>query len=149
MRVNGHPADIAPNKRPLNTTNPSIALKDGKPYIGWGTSGGDDQNQTMTQLFLDVVVFNMNPQQAVEQNRFGSRNFIATSSPYNYTEGGIRIHDGIDKEVIDALEAKGHKVRLVPWTAYMAAPCMVVIDDNGIIWGGADFRRDQGFALGW
>jgi len=149
MRVNGHPADIAPGKRPLNTTNPSIALKDGKPYIAWGTSGGDDQNQTMTQLFLDVVVFNMNPQQAVEQNRIGSKNFIATSSPYSGGEGAIRIHDGIEDEVIAALEAKGHKVALVPWTAYMANPCMIVRDDNGIMWGGGDFRRDQSIALGW
>ncbi|MCK4824111.1 gamma-glutamyltransferase [bacterium] len=103
----------------------------------------------MLQLFLDVFEFGMNPQQAVEQNRFGSRNFIATSSPYPHRKGQIRIHDGIEKEVIEALEAKGHEVVLLHWTAYMANPCMIVRDDNGIMWGGADFRRDQSYALGW
>lgn len=149
MRVNGHPADIAPGKMPLNSTNPAIAVKDGKPYMGWGTSGGDDQNQTMFQLFLNVHVFGMNPQQAIEQNRFGSKNFIATASPYKHQKGVIRIHDGIEKEVIEALEAKGHKVVLMDWTAYMASPVMIVRDDNGVMWGGADFRRDQSIAVGW
>lgn len=149
MRVDGNPADIAPGKRPMNTTNPSVCLKDGKPYMLWGTSGGDDQNQTMLQLFLNVYEFGMNPQQAVEQNRFGSQNFVATSSPYPHRKARIKIHDGIEKEVIEALEAKGHDVVLYPWTAYLANPCMIVRDDNGLMWGGADFRRDQSYALGW
>jgi gamma-glutamyltranspeptidase/glutathione hydrolase len=149
MRVPGHQQDVAPGKRPMNTTNPALALKNGKAYMAFGNSGGDDQCQTMLQLFLDINEFGMNPQEAVEQNRFGSQNFIATGSPYPYRKGQITIHDGIEKEVIEAVKAKGHKVVLIPWTNYMCNPCMIVRDENGIMWGGADFRRDESYAAGW
>jgi gamma-glutamyltranspeptidase/glutathione hydrolase len=149
MRVPGHQQDVEPGKRPMNTTNPALALKDGKPYIIFGTSGADDAAQVMTQIFLNVVQFGMNVQQAVEQNRFVSQNFIATGSPYPYLKGSMKIHDEIGTEVIEGLKAKGHKVGVLPWQAYMSAPMMILRDDNGVMWGGADFRRDEAYAAGW
>lgn len=150
VRIDGHPADIAPGKMPMNTTNPAVAVKDGKPYMAWGNSGGDDQNQTMFQMFLNVNVFGMNPQQAVEQSRIGSQNFYATSSPYRYRPGRLKIHDyGIEEDVFEALREKGHDLAVYDWTTYMALPTIIVRDDNGLMWGGADFRRDQAISVGW
>ena len=80
-----HPACLAPGKRPRLTPNPSIAMRDGKWIMPFGSPGNDVQPQAMLQVFLNMVVFDMTPQQAIEQPRFASSSFPGSSDPHNYT----------------------------------------------------------------
>ncbi len=70
--TSGHPNQIAPGKRPRITLTPTIAMKDGEPWLAFSTPGGDSQDQTLLQIFLNVVEFGMQPQDAVEAPRFNS-----------------------------------------------------------------------------
>ena len=72
---------LVPGKRTRHTVNPALALKNGKPYLAWNTPGGDNQPQAMLQAFLNVVVFGMNVQQAVEAATVTSSAFGAAMYP--------------------------------------------------------------------
>jgi len=61
-----HPAALAPGKRPRTTLSPTMALRDGEPYLAWGSPGGDQQDQWTTQFFLRHVHANMNLQEAID-----------------------------------------------------------------------------------
>jgi len=144
----GQPAEVAPGKRPMNTTNPGLALKNGKPYMTWTTPSGDSQCQTHLQMFLNIVEFGMDVQVAMDQPRFRSSNFIATSSPYPYDKGVIRPEENVGQEVLDALAAMGHKVD--PYDAWRCPGSMswIVRDEDDVMWAGGD-ARGEGYAAGW
>ena len=74
---------MAPGKRPRNTNSPLLVMKDGQPFMGLSTPGGDQQLQALLQVFLNVVVWGMSPEQALDQPRFGSYNFPGTGSEVN------------------------------------------------------------------
>ncbi|HVY56430.1 MAG TPA: gamma-glutamyltransferase family protein, partial [Xanthobacteraceae bacterium] len=73
----GHPAALAPGKRPRTTLSPSLALRDGEPYLAWGSPGGDQQDQWTTQFFLRHVHCNMNLQEAIDAPAWHSEHFPA------------------------------------------------------------------------
>ena len=75
-------------KRPRLTPNPAIAFKDGKLFMPFGTPGGDSQCTAMVQMFLNIVEFGMNPQEAVEQPRFVPWNFPNSFWPHTYQPAG-------------------------------------------------------------
>src|SRR6185295_6740065 len=105
-----HPAALAPGKRPRLTPNPALALKDGKLYMPFGSPGNDVQPQAMLQVFLNVVLWGMDPQTAVEAPRFAGYSYPSSSEPHNYHPGRLNLESRIDKSTIDALGALGHKV---------------------------------------
>ena len=76
-----HPSGLEPGKRPRLTPNPALAFKDGKPFMAFGAPGGDAQCQAMTQIFLNVAEFGMDPQQAIEAPRIAGWNFPTPSGP--------------------------------------------------------------------
>ena len=90
-----HPSSLAPWKRPRLTPNPALALRDGRLFMPFGTPGGDAQVQAMAQLFLNVVEFGMDPQQAIEAPRFVSMSFPNSFWPHAYRPrcAGGRIAD--------------------------------------------------------
>ena len=71
----GHPAALAPGKRPRSTLTPSLALRDGEPYLAWGSPGGDQQDQWITQFFLRHVHASMNLQEAIDAPAWHSEHF--------------------------------------------------------------------------
>lgn len=144
----GQPAQVAPGKRPMNTTQSIIALKNGKPYMILGTPGADESTQQMLQVFLNMIEFGMNVQQAIEQPRMSCTNFPTTGSPYTYNKGQIRLERGLGQAVADGLAKKGYGriVWLPDWN--LSSICSIVRDDNGTLWGGADIRRES-YAVGW
>ncbi len=75
---------LEPRKRTMQTITPSIALKDGKPFLAFGTPGADVQEQAKLQVFLNVAEFGMNPQEAVESPRFQSRHPMGIKSHASY-----------------------------------------------------------------
>jgi gamma-glutamyltranspeptidase/glutathione hydrolase len=71
----GHPASLAPGKRPRSTLTPTMALRDGEPYLAWGSPGGDQQDQWITQFFLRHVHAGMNLQEAIDAPGLAHRAF--------------------------------------------------------------------------
>ena len=145
-----HPASIEPCKRPRLTPNPCMVFKDGRPFMVIGTPGGDVQCQAVLQVFLNLTVFGMDPQEAVEAPRFSTFSFPGSFAPHAYFPGLLRVEDRIETTVIEALVAKGHKVDLWPaWAWKAGGVCTITIDRlQGVLSGGADPRRES-YAIGW
>jgi gamma-glutamyltranspeptidase/glutathione hydrolase len=146
----GHPAQVAPGKRPRLTPSPALALKDGKPFMCFGTPGGDVQSQSMLQVFLNVTQFGMQVQQAVEAQRFSSGNFPNSFAPHDYFPGRLCIEEDMPNGVITEMKNRGHDVQVLPrLPAQSGAVCAVVRDpQTGMKHGGADPRREA-YALAW
>lgn len=139
-----HPSVLAPGKRPRLTTNPVAILRNGKPYMALCTPGGDVQPQAMLQVFLNLAVFGMNPQQATEMPRFVSFSFPASFYPHLIRPGELAVESRIDDGVISALRQKGHKIKVWPgWTGNAGGTCVITRDlQTGLLQAGADPRRD-------
>ena len=144
-----HPSSLQPWKRPRLTPNPAMAFKDGKLLMPFGTPGGDAQPQTMLQLFLNVAVFGMDVQTAIEAPRFQSLNFPNSFWPHSYPAGTLRLEGSVGDEVGTVLEGRGHKIEwLQPHDAMTGAACAITLDhDQGTLAAGADMRRES-YAIG-
>ena len=145
-----HPSSVGPGKRPRLTPNPAMALRNGEPYLAFGTPGGDVQLQAMLQTFLNVVLFGMDPQVAVEAPRFVSRSFPDSFSPHAYYPGQLNLEARIDNETGATLAGLGHVVEWWPErTSRAGGMCMTQFDSAaGMFHVGADFRRGA-YAVGW
>jgi gamma-glutamyltranspeptidase/glutathione hydrolase len=144
-----HPAAAAPGRRPRMTPNPAFAILDGGRVMPFGTPGGDVQPQCMTQVLLNLTVWGMDPQTAVEAPRFGSASFPASFEPHGYDPGLLKLEPGVGKETGQALADLGHKVSWWPERAQAAgSACVIVREPNGTMTGGADHRR-VAYAVGW
>ena len=145
----GHPNQIAPHKRPRITLTPTIALKNGQPFLAFSTPGGDSQDQTLLQIFLNVVDFGMNPQQAVEAPRFNSEAMYSSFDDHSHQPLVLDVEDRIPAVTIEALTQMGHKPKVEgPWSN-PTAPTMIEYDPaTGVITGGADVRGHR-YAIGW
>ena len=144
-----HPAALLPGKRPRLTPNPGLVMKDGKPFMPIGTPGGDQQPQAMIQVFLNVAEWNMNIQEAIEAPRFGSYNFPDSFAPHTYYPGRIAVEAPLEAKIGADLKNMGHEV--VKWPAFTpltGAICAIIIENNGVLVGGADPRREA-YAIGW
>ena len=144
----GHPDELKPRKRALQTINPAIAMKDGKPFMAWGTPGGDQQPQSMTQVFLNFVEFGMTIQDAIESPKIGTMAFPRSDFPHTATNE-LLVENRIPAKVIDGLKAKGHNVRVVgEWDIGGNNQAIVIDPASGALLAGADPRR-EGYAIGW
>ncbi len=146
----GHPAALAPGKRPRLTPNPALVMLKGKPFMAFGCPGADVQTQGMLQFFLNLVDFGMNVQEAIEAPRVWSYNFPGSFAPWTYFPARVDAETRIDKGCLDELKRMGHGVRPVgPWTAAASSVHAVLLNPaNGVFLGGADPRR-EGSAAGW
>ena len=145
-----HPSSVAPGKRPRLTPNPALAFKNGKVYMPFGTPGGDVQTQAMLQVFLNVNVFGMSAQDAIEAPRFSTYSYPGSFEPHKYFPGRLYLESRIDKAVNDTLAARGHDVRAWPEYTWLAGAVCTIVNDtrNGVLHGGADPRRPA-YVLGW
>ena len=144
-----HPSSVAPGKRPRLTPNPALAIRDGAFLMPFGTPGGDVQIQAMVQAFLNVTVFGMNPQAAVEAPRCATHSFPNSFEPHDYHPGRLLLEARIPASVGEALAGWGHGVEWWPeWAWPAGAMCLLVKDlARGTIAAGADPRRPA-YALG-
>lgn len=140
-----HAGALAPGKRPRSTLQTMLVAKDGKPFLAGGSPGGDDQPQRMVQLFLNVVEFGMNLQDAIEAPRFNLSSFPASPYPHTMFPGRVRFEDRIPMETQKALEALGHKVQFPPANGWsIGAQCVIMWDQSrGFLMAGADPRGDN------
>ena len=145
-----HPSCAAPGKRPRLTPMVAMAFgPDGSPMT-LGTPGGDVQAQALVQVLLNMRVFGMNAQQAVEAPRFASYSFPDSFSPHRYSPGLLYVEDRVPKALRDALAARGHDV--TDWPAFVWRAGAVCVQhanrSTGVISAGADPRRPC-YAVGW
>ena len=145
----GHPDEIAPHKRPRLTLTPSLALRDGQPWLVFSTPGGDSQDQTLLQIFLDVVDFGMNPQEAVEAPRFNSEAMYSTFDAHEDHPLTLDIEKRFEESVLDALRARGHILKVGGDWSNPTAPTMVEYNPaTHVISAGADVRGHR-YAEAW
>jgi gamma-glutamyltranspeptidase / glutathione hydrolase len=110
----GHPASLAPGKRPRTTLSPTIALYDGEPYLAWGSPGGDGQDQWITQLFLRHVHCGMNLQEAIDAPAWHSEHFPSSFWPRTARLGVMAVEGRVSKKTVTELERRGHVVEVGP-----------------------------------
>ena len=108
------------------------------------------QIQAMVQMFLAMVEFGLDPQQATEEPRVRSDSFPLTYHPHGYKPGHLVMEGRIDKDAGAKLDSMGHKVEWAEdWTIDNGAISAIVVDrERGILIGGADPRRAN-YAIGW
>ena len=110
----GHPAALAPGKRPRTTLSPTLALRDGEPYLAWGSPGGDQQDQWITQLFLRHVHSGMNLQEAIDAPAWHSEHFPSSFWPRTARPGVLVVENRVPKATLAELERRGHVVEVGP-----------------------------------
>jgi gamma-glutamyltranspeptidase/glutathione hydrolase len=143
LTIPGHPNVVEAGKRPRVTLSPTLILKDGKPVFAISTPGADNQDQALLQVILNMIVFDMTPQQAVEAPRFQTEAFYSSFAMHEFIPGKLNLESRIPKATADALAAMGHVVTVAgPWSN-ASAPIVIRINDKGVLEGGADPRRGR------
>ena len=131
----GHPNALAPRKRPMHTILPTMALKDGQPWMSFGVMGGDYQPVGQSHLITGMVDFGLDPQAALDAPR---------SMAY---PGPVELESALLGETARQLAALGHEV--VPTATGHGGGQAIMIDRaRGVLIGGSDPRKD-GFAMGY
>ena len=110
----GHPASLAPGKRPRSTLTPTMALRDGEPYLAWGSPGGDQQDQWITQFFLRHVHAKMNLQELIDAPAWHTEHFLSSFWPRTARPGVIVVENRVPKATQDELKKRGHKLEVGP-----------------------------------
>jgi gamma-glutamyltranspeptidase/glutathione hydrolase len=145
----GHPNMLQPGKRPRVTLSPTLVMKDGKPLFVLSTPGGDNQDQSLIQVLLNIIEFGMNVQEAVEAPRFQTQHLVSSFDDHRFNPGVLNLEDRIDKQVASELKARGHKVEMHTAFGNPSAPTVIMLrPDSGAIEAGADPRRGR-YALAW
>ncbi|MDX2159536.1 MAG: gamma-glutamyltransferase family protein [Hyphomicrobiaceae bacterium] len=109
-----HPGALAPGKRPRSTLSVGMALRDGAPYLIWGTPGGDQQDQWSSQMFLRHVHFGMNLQEAIDAPAWHIEHFPASFWPRAARPGVVVVEGRLPAATIKELERRGHRVEIGP-----------------------------------
>lgn len=108
------PSSLAPGKRPRTTLSPTMALRDGEPYLAWGSPGGDQQDQWITQFFLRHVHCNLNLQEAIDAPAWHSEHFPISFWPRTARPGVLVVENRVPKATIENLRERGHIVEIGP-----------------------------------
>jgi len=141
-----HPASLAPGKRPRTTLSPTMALRDGEPYLAWGSPGGDQQDQWTTQFFLRHVHAGQNLQEAIDAPAWHSEHFPISFWPRTARPGVLVTESRVPAESRKELEKRGHVVEVGPaWSeGRLTAACR----DGRRRKAAANPRGMQGYAAG-
>jgi gamma-glutamyltranspeptidase / glutathione hydrolase len=110
----GHPAALVPGKRPRTTLTPTMALRDGDAYLAWGSPGGDQQDQWITQFFLRHVHAKMNLQEAIDAPAWHSEHFPISFWPRTARPGVLQLESRVPQATRDELALRGHIVEVEP-----------------------------------
>jgi gamma-glutamyltranspeptidase/glutathione hydrolase len=143
-------ARLEPGRRPRTTLTPSMAFRDGAPYIAFGTPGGDQQEQWSLQLLLHHAHHGMNLQEAIDTPAFHTEHFINSFWPREFDPGTVMLEGRFPQRTVDELERRGHEVHVgEPWSEGRLCACAMEPDgDARLLKGGANPRGMQGYAVG-
>ncbi len=142
----GHPAALAPGKRPRTTLSPTLALRDGEPYLAWGSPGGDQQDQWTTQFFLRHVHARMNLQEAIDAPAWHSEHFPISFWPRTARPGVLVVESRVPSATRDELTRRGHVVETGP--AWSEGRLTAASRDGRRRRAAANPRGMQGYAAG-
>jgi gamma-glutamyltranspeptidase/glutathione hydrolase len=138
---------IEPGKRPRATLTPSLAFKDGKPWLAFAVQGGDTQDQNLLQFFLNIVEFGMTPQQAAEAPNFNSWQMHDSFGMHEIFPGRILLNNAVPDWVRRDLKARGYKPEYASRTS---GPINAIMLDpaNGAFWGGSS-NHGEDYGIAW
>ena len=146
-----HPSCVAPGKRPRLTPSPAMLMLPGGFVMPIGSPGGDSQTQANVQAILNMLVFGMDPQTAVEEPRFITYSHPDSFAPHKAFPGRLCLEGRFPAETAEGLSALGHDVVIWPSRLWRAGGVCVVRHDlaRGVMEAGADPRRAASAAAGW
>jgi gamma-glutamyltranspeptidase/glutathione hydrolase len=143
----GLPSSLEPGKRPRTTLCPGLALRDGAPYLAWGTPGGDQQEQWALHAFLRHVDLGLDLQAAIDAPEFHTDHVISSFFPRGFAPKSLAVESRFDARTIADLQRRGHDVSV--WPAWSAGRVTAVArEPDGLLRAGANARGMQGYAVG-
>jgi len=143
----GLPSSLVPRSRPRTTLSPSLALRDGRPYLAFGTPGGDQQDQWTLHAFLRHTVFGDDLQAAIDAPNFHTDHFPSSFHPRQTEPRSLALEERWGHGVADELRRRGHDVTATgPWS--LGRVSAVSRAANGVLRAGANPRGMQGYAAG-
>ncbi len=141
-----HPAALGPGRRPRTTLSPTMALRDGEPYLAWGSPGGDQQDQWIPQMFLRHVHARMNLQQAIDAPAWHTEHFPTSFWPRTARPGVIVLEGRMPAATVGELRRRGHIVEVGPdWSE---GRLVAAARDGALLKAAANPRGMQGYAVG-
>ena len=124
------------------TLSPTLVTKDGEFYMELSTPGGDNQDQALLQVLLNIIDFGMTPQQAVESPRFQTEHFYASFEFHEFAPGRVSLEGRMSRDTIQRMIALGHHVQVGGEWSNTSAP-VVILRKDGVLSGAADPRRGR------
>ncbi len=143
----GLPSSLRPGARPRTTLSPGLALRDGEPYLAWGTPGGDQQEQWALHAFLRHVDLGMNLQEAIDAPEFHTDHLISSFFPRGIEPRSLALEARFSSRTVADLQRRGHEVTLhPPWS--LGRVSAVAREPDSLLRAGANARGMQGYAVG-
>jgi gamma-glutamyltranspeptidase/glutathione hydrolase len=138
---------LEPGKHPRVTLTPSLALKDGRPYLSFAVQGGDTQDQNLLQFFLNVVEFGMNVQQATEAANINSYQMRSSFDDHRSEPGRLTLNEAVPDWVRQELRAMGYRL---DYQRLTSGPINAIFFDwkNGTFWGGSS-NHGEDYGIAW
>jgi gamma-glutamyltranspeptidase/glutathione hydrolase len=138
---------IAPGKQPRVTLTPTLALKDGRPFLSFAVQGGDSQDQNLLQFFLNILEFDMTVQQAVEAANINSYQMRASFGAHETQPGRLLLRDDMPPWVRAELRKMGYTLEFEPLTS---GPINAILFDrtHGTFWGGSS-NHGEDYGIAW
>jgi gamma-glutamyltranspeptidase/glutathione hydrolase len=138
---------LEPGKRPRVTLTPSLALKDGRPFLSFAVQGGDTQDQNLLQFFLNVVEFGMNVQQAAEAANINSYQMRSSFGDHAIEPGRLTLNEQVPDAVRAALARMGYRL---DYQRLTSGPINAIFFDraHGTMWGGAS-NHGEDYGIAW
>jgi gamma-glutamyltranspeptidase/glutathione hydrolase len=136
--IRNHPNEIAGGKRPRITLSPTIVTREGRPFLTIATPGGDNQDQSLLQILLNIVEFKMNAQQAVEAPRVQTRHLVSSFDNHAMFRGDLLVDERIPSSAFADLTDRGHKTTIRSRWNSGAHPVAIRVLSNGVIEAGVD-----------
>ncbi|HYI55148.1 MAG TPA: gamma-glutamyltransferase [Microlunatus sp.] len=144
--VEGLPNTLRPGVRPRTTLSPSLALRDGEPWLAFGTPGGDSQDQWTLHVLLNLLHTTDNLQQAIDRPSFDTAALIDSFHPHGFRPGILRLEGRHAPAVRSGLVERGHRLEVTrDWSLGRVS---AVARDGGWLKVGANARGHQGYAVG-
>ena len=138
---------IEPGKRPRVTLTPTLALKDGQPYLAFAVQGGDSQDQNLLQFFLNVVEFGMTVQQATEAPNINSYQMRSSFGAHESRPGRMLVATSLPESTREALRRMGYTLELEERTS---GPINAILFDRAhrTMWGGSS-NHGEDYGIAW
>ena len=143
------PNALEPRKRPRATLTPTIATKDGGPFMAFGTPGGDSQEQWTIQFFLNHVEFGMDLQEALDAPTVHTTHFPSSFYPRHAFPGRVVAESRLPEKTLNELRKRGHDIEMTGDWANGKVLGIRYHSDTGTIAGAASAKNNIGYAMGW